>query len=188
MQIKATFTLLSSLTSQMLSRCWHWSLASLWLLWSHCTVSALGDTSLFTESPRLTPGLGTSLRSHLAQLRLERHLRVHKLFLNMWYAQNHNGLSYNTSFRQPSSYQIKPTGILSPLQIRAPHICFSKYSWESLKSELCWSPGSGAWLWTTKYKHGPVMAPCHAGWHSLLNSYSQPLSKAFRLRMNWNGF
>ena len=33
-------------------------------------------------------------RSALAQLRLEWHLRVHKLFLNMWCAQNHRRQSY----------------------------------------------------------------------------------------------
>ena len=79
-----------------------------------------------------------------------------------------------------------------------------------LVSDLSWaSPGTGQWHgWAeersalvtrerglaldhkiqTWARNCPVMAPCHAGWHSLLNSYSQPLSKAFRLRMNWNGF
>ena len=45
----------------------------------------------------------SQMSRHEAQLRLERHPRVHKLSLNMWWAQNNSRQSYKL---QPIYYQI----------------------------------------------------------------------------------
>ena len=62
----------------------------------------------------------------VTQLRFERHQRVHKLLLIIWGERNHN----KQCFCQPTSYKTKSAIVQ-----------YSKFSWESLKSEL--------WSWHT---------------------------------------
>ena len=66
-----------------------------------------------------------------AQLRFERHLSVHKLFLNMWGAQNQSRQRQKLPSAQFFANQISCYCLV---QFCAPHACFCKYSWESLKS------------------------------------------------------
>ena len=69
---------------------------------------------------------------HHTQLRIERHLCIHKLFLNM--LDNHN--------QSRQCYKLLTAQLFSNLllcclvKIISPHTCFCMYSWESLISEL----------------------------------------------------